>query len=439
LNENGHGVDSVTGKLENMNIVIIGNGVAGNSALSAIREINQQVKITMISRENVSFYSPCIFHKYLSGEKKRDELFLKSLDEYSREKVNLILGKEVINLDPECKEIILMDNESIHFDKLILATGGDPVLPPIKGLNKKNVFTFKTLEDADNLFFHRAKKAVIVGSGPIGVEAAIALKKRGSEVYIIEILDRIMPRLFDGRASTILKNILEKHGIKVLTREKVLEIFGRDQAESVITDQREISCDTVIMATGVRPNVELARKAGLQVGKFGGIKVDEYMQTSVKDIYACGDCVESKDIVTGEETLSLLWHNAKRQGKVAGYNSVGLRKRYIGSFNAVVIDIFDMCAVSLGKAVIDTQGESNYDVIEKTNDSNYYKLVIKEGRVVGAQFLLKNGNIGSPGLLFSLITRKDKIECIKKEMYNKKLLFIRPWRSKIYKYLGEII
>ena len=109
------------------------------------------------------------------------------------------------------------------------------------------------------------------------------------------------------------------------------------------------------------------------------------------------------------------------------------------SFNAVVIDIFDMCAVSLGKAVIDTQGESNYDVIEKTNDSNYYKLVIKEGRVVGAQFLLKNGNIGSPGLLFSLITRKDKIECIKKEMYNKKLLFIRPWRSKIYKYLGEII
>jgi len=408
------------GNSKNCHVVVVGNGIAGNSAIKAIRNQDKDVNITLISRENLPLYSPCVFHKYIAGERERQKVFLKSFEDYSREKVKLIFGEEVTGLDTKNKEVYV-GNKTIRFDKLILATGSNAFFPPIKGININGVFTLKSMEDADRIFGYPMRKAVIIGSGPIGLEAAVALKKRGVEVYDIEVLDRVLPRLFDYESSILIKNILERYGIKILTNEKVVEILGEEKVKSVVTDKRSITCDAVIVAAGVRPNVEIAKQAGLKIGKLGGIVTDEYMRTSVEDVYACGDCVESKDIISGENTLSLLWHNAKRQGEVAGYNCVSEKKRYTGSIDAVSIDIFGTYAISIGK--ISSNLKNKCDIIEKTDSLNYCRLVLLEDRLVGVQLITKTED---SGILLSLIIRKDNLKLLKEKITSKKLTLVYP-------------
>lgn len=418
--------------LTGQQIVIVGNGIAGNGALSTIRRLNREVTITMISDENLPLYSPCVFHKYLVDEMEKQKLFLKNWEDYSKENVNLILGERVTRVDVQSKEVSIKD-KSLSFDKLILATGSKALVPPIRGINQKGVFTLKTMKDADGIFNYPAKSVVVVGSGPIGLEAAIALKKRGLEVYVVEILDRIMPRLFDEEPSSTLRKILEDNGIKVLTREKVVEILGVKNVSSVITDRREIKCDLVIMAAGVRPNVDLARAARLEIGELGGIKTDDYTRTSAEDVYACGDCVESRDIISSQKTLSLLWHNAKRQGEVSGYNCTGKKRKYIGSLDAVDIDIFGIHATSVGKnASHFDNNRSRCDMVEKTYGSSYYRLTIVEDRLVGVQLITKTED---SGLLLSLMLRKDNLKELRDIITNQKLLSVKPWRYRVGHYL----
>lgn len=417
--------------LKDQHIVIVGNGIAGNSAVSAIRKQSDTARITLISDENLPLYSPCVFYKFLAGEKRRQQLFLKSFGDYSKERVGLVLGETVKTLDIKNKNIH-SESKTIQFDKLILATGSQPIIPPIKGAHLNGVFTLKFMEDAEKIIKYSMKQVVVIGSGPIGLEVAFALRKKGSKVYVIEILNRILPRLFDEEPSRILKGIIEKHGIVVLTGERVEEIKGEEYVSSVVTNQREITCDSVIITAGVVPNVELAKEAGLEIGKLGGIKTNEYMQTSVEDVYSCGDCVESEDIVTVRNTLSLLWHNAKRQGEVVGYNCVKGKKRYTGSIDAVSIDTFGTHAISVGKTAFGQQDKENYEVVEKIDGSSYCRMLFLQDRLVGAQFITKPENAG---LLLSLMIRQDNLRLLSNTIANKKLISLYPWRYRIRQYL----
>ena len=252
----------------------------------------------MISDEKEPLYSPCAFHKYLAGEMESQKLFLKKVEDYSREGIRIIWGKKVGGVDPTAKEVCIEDRR-IRFDKLILATGSKALFPPIKGVDKRGVFALKTMDDVRSIFHYPARKVVVVGSGPIGIEAAAAFRRRGLEVTLIEILNRLMPRLFDEAPSSFLREIIEGLGIRVLTGEKAEAILGNGAVQGIATDRREIGCDLVVMGAGVRPNSELAKKVGLEIGSLGGIKTDDYMMTTTENIYACGDCIESKDIVTG--------------------------------------------------------------------------------------------------------------------------------------------
>ncbi len=417
--------------MKGQSIVIIGNGIAGNSAVSAIRSFDKDASITLISNETPPLYSPCAFYKCLSGEMEKDKLFLKKPEDYSEEGVRVILGQAASAVNVKTREVSTAD-KSIRFDKLILAVGSRAVIIPIKGVDKKGVFPLKTMADLEAILAWPARKVAVIGAGPIGMEAAISFRKKGLEVTIIELLPRLLPRLFDDEPALIIRKIVEDNGINVFTDEKVTEISGNGGVKGLTTDKRQIECDTVIMAAGVRPNTELAKQMGLELGSLGGIKTDDYMMTSVEDVYACGDCVESRDIITGQRTLSLLWHNAKRQGWASGANCLGRRRKFIGSLDATTIEVFGNYASSIGRSGACFSNRGDYDIIESAPDSNYYRLVTVDNKLAGIQLINKREH---GGRLFSVMLRKDDLADLAKVVGDDKLLSMQPWRHWLRQYI----
>jgi len=356
----------------------------------------------MIAEEDLPHYSPCVLTDYLAGRIERHRVFLKTQEDYARANIRTVFGKRVAGLDVAEKRVV-WEGGSAQYDKLIIATGSSPMIPPFGSMETKGIFTLKWLEDADAISCHEGQKAVVVGSGPIGVQASVALHQRGYQVVLVESLDCILPRAFAQRPALLLEAALEANGIEVLTGERVIEVLGRKKVEGVVTDRREMRCDTVILALGVTPNIELARRAGIRLGVFGGIAANDYMMTSTENICACGDCVEARDLVTGQSVLSPLWHNAKQQGEVAAFNCLGIPRTYPGCLNLINLELFGTYAVSLGLAETSEQG---VEVMEKTSGNSYSRLVMQDGVVVGMQLV---GRAKPLGQILSAIRRKDSL------------------------------
>lgn len=385
-----------------MQFVIIGNGIAGISAAQMIRGLRPEAGITILTEEAHAGYSACVLPDYVSGEIERKDVFINEFSHYERDGIRLITGKGVDRLDADGKEAFTGD-ESLSYDRLIVATGSRAVVPPLKGLDNLGVFTLKSLDDADRIYKWKGHAAVVVGSGAVGVEAAVALRKRGYRVFLLELFDRIMPQAFDPYPSGLIRDILDRGGIKTFTGERVVEVLGEGRVRGVLTDRRDISCDTVIMAAGMSPDVRIARDV-LALGGQGGIRVDEHMMTSIPDIYACGDCVEAGGRAGEEPGLSMLWNNAREQGMAAGCNAAGRPVVYPGSMRVSSVDLFGIQAVSMGRCSADVKGGA--EVLEREAGDRYRRLVFAEGVLVGAQALNWSENMGS---LLSAILRREKI------------------------------
>jgi len=414
-------------------VVIVGNGVAGNAAAAAIREVKRMAPITMISQEPFPEYSACVLSKkYLSGEMNREAVFLKETGDYSKDKINTVFGQKVTGIDTRGKKVILEEGK-VAYDKLILATGGNPVVPPLSGVEKKGIFTLKSLADADSIFHYSGRKAVVIGAGAIGVEASISLRKRGWQVVILELLNRVLPTMFDPEVSLMMRKRIEGFGIEVHTGEKAMRFNGNDHVSSVSTDKREMECDLVILSLGIRPNVAISQQAGIELGSLKGIKVDEHMRTSVEDVYACGDCVETRDTITGENMLCLLWYNAKQQGTIAGSNSVGIAKKFPGTIVIGTVDILGTFGVSIGHTM-GSLGDAKLKVLEG-GSTWYHRLLLAEGALVGAQLVGKTGDIGP---LVTAIRRGDTVERLQSVLRDGSLLLKNPLCAKLYPYIEEL-
>ncbi len=413
-----------------MKVIVLGNGVAGNTASSTIRQLDKEAEITIISQEKHPEYSACALPHYIASEIDKRKVFLKTESDYAKDGIKTIFGQKVTSIEPENRKVFF-DSSSLAYDKLVLATGSNPVILPIPGSKLNGVFPLKSLDDADRILGHMGHAAVIIGSGPVGVETAIALKTRGLQVYLLEVFDRIMPRLFDEIPSARLREILEKNGITVLTGEKVTGITGSGKVAGISTDKRKIACDLVIMGTGMRPNVELAKQSGCDIGALGGISVNERMMTNLEDIYACGDCIESVDRTTGEKTLCLLWHNAVRQGEVAGLNCAGVSRSYPGSENITSLVVFDIHATSFGYTEAEASQNGDVEVIEKSAGKNYYRLITASGKLVGAQSI---GNSEDMGALRCSMLRCDDLSEIKRA-FDEKSASLNPLHYRVVPYL----
>ena len=306
------------------------------------------------------------------------------------------------------------------------------MVPPLSGVEKKGIFTLKSLADADSIFHYSGRKAVVIGAGAIGVEASISLRKRGWQVVIIELLDRVLPTMFDPEVSSMMRKRIEGFGIEVHTGEKAMNFNGNDHVCGVSTDKRELECDLVVLSLGIRPNVAILQHTGIELGSLGGIKVDEHMRTSLEDVYACGDCVETKDTITGENMLCLLWYNAKQQGAIAGFNSVGIEKRFPGNIVIGTVDVLGTFGVSIGH----TMGSLRDDKLKVVEGGStwHHRLVLSGGTLVGAQLIGKTEDIGP---LVTAIRRGDTVESLQSVLRDGSLLSKNPLRVKMSQYLEE--
>jgi len=413
-----------------MQVVIIGNGVAGNSVCSAIRAVSGDIQITLVSEEPYPAYSACVLGEYLGGEIQRSRVFLRRIKDYRQQGIRILLSQRVTKIDVKNRKIYL-GGKKISYDKLIVASGAEALIPPVEGARREGVFPFKSIGDADRILGYGARRVVVVGSGPIGVEVSSALRRRGYQVYLMELLNWVLPQVFDEKPALRIQKILEEHGINVLTGEKVEKITGNHRVRGVLTKKREIRCEMVIMAGGMKPRVNLARQAGTEIGESGGIKVNSQMLTNLPGVYACGDCAETPDPVTGEATLIMLWHNARRQGEVAGYNSVGVRKDYPGSTNVVNVNIFEVPVFSIGSPVSSLSG-NKIEVIDKDRPNYYHRVVVADGKIRGAQFI---GETEDMGVLLPAVRKRCSLENVRRIVDSSELLFLAPWYHKIKRYL----
>ena len=334
-------------------IVIIGCGAAGISALNTLSRLGIK-DVLVISSERP--YSKPLLPYYLSGEVSRRDVFLSN---------KKILQDKVIRVNPRENTILLEKNEVIEYDQLLIATGAYPVKPKIDGIDKERVFTLNTLKDADEIIRHlkNVKKAVVIGAGFVGVSAAVALKKRNIDVSIVELKDRVLTDALDKDFAEIAREILERNGIEIFLGKSVSKILGDNAVEGVLVGDTEIECDIVVTSVGVKPNIEFLKNSGINIRT--GIVVNERMQTNFKNVYAAGDCAETKDLITREYTINANWVNASIQGKVAARNIAGIRCTYDGSIRMNVIDIFGVPFVSIGYTSNDYERLDNGKIFYK--------------------------------------------------------------------------
>jgi len=330
-------------------IVIIGAHAAGTDAAAAARKTDRSAEITVITNQKVAGYSPCGIPFVLGGHiSSFEDLIVFPLSYYQMMKIDLRLETTAkkINVEDKTVEIESKDGktEVLKYDSLILATGAYPFVPPINGREKKGVFTLRTLEDGKriNQALEKAKSAVVIGAGLIGLEAAVSFVERGLKTTVVELLPQVCPAMLDKDTARLVQKNLEEKGLNIITGKGVDEILGDDHVSGVSVAGEEIPADLVIVATGVRPNVQLARDAGIKIGETGGIKTNMKMETSVKGVYAAGDCAESVNLITKRPMLSQLGTTAVRQGKVAGINAAGGYSVFTGCLGSCVTRLFDL-------------------------------------------------------------------------------------------------
>lgn len=361
----------------NKNIVIIGGGIAALSAIKAIREIDKEINIYVFQDEKYYPYYRIKLTKGLFDNIEESKFLLQKKEWYELNKVNLYLDKEVIAIDIVNNEVKINDGSSLKYDKLLIATGASNFIPPIKGINKKNVFTIRKFEDIEDIKANAKDKQTVlnIGGGVQGLEAAWAFSKEGKDVIVVEALERLMPRQLDKRASDILKNKIEKCNIRILLNAQVERISGESSVDGVILkDGNKINCDMILYSVGIRSNVKLLENTDVKIKR--GVLVNNKMQTNIKNIYAAGDVAELEGQIGG------LWTVASEEGKIAGYNMVEKDKEYCIIPPVTMMNAFNISIFSVGN--IDEENCEETIIEDKKDEELYKRLFIKDKIIVGA-------------------------------------------------------
>jgi NADH oxidase (H2O2-forming) len=329
-------------------IVIIGAHAAGLDAASAARKTDRTAEITLITKEKKTAYSRCGLPFVLGRHIKTfDDLLVFPERFYKMMKLNLLTETTVTNVDAKAKTVDIQDKngkkETLSYDSLVLTTGADPFVPPIKGREKNGVYVVRTIDDGEkiNKAIETAKSAVIIGAGLIGLEVAVACIERGLKTTVVEFLPYVLPVLLDKEMADRVQTALEEKGMNIIVGKGAEEILGTDKVTGVRVAGETIPADVVVVATGVRANTELATNAGVALGETRGIKTNLKMETNIKGIYAAGDCAETINLVTLRPTMSQLGTTAVKQAKVAGTNAAGGYSTFRGALGSWITRLFD--------------------------------------------------------------------------------------------------
>ncbi|MFH0769599.1 MAG: FAD-dependent oxidoreductase [Chloroflexota bacterium] len=333
-------------KTEKTKYLIIGNSAGGIGAAEAIRETDKAGTITIISDEPYPAYSRPLISEYLANKCPLERMLFRLPDFYDKNNIRVLLNEEVAQVNFNNRSINLNSGRTLTWQKLLFATGGSPIVPKIEGIGLEGVFTFTKLDDAktiDELLNHYGRKvrAIVIGGGLIGISVTEALVKRGVEVTIVEMKERILNTILDEEASALEEKALTQAGVEIITGRTVVKIgsYLPGEATGVNLDNGQpIPCEMVVVAIGVKPRTELV--ADTQIRTNRGIVVDRHMATSINDVYACGDAAEAYDFVYGENRLAPVWPNAYMGGRIAGLNMSGIPAEYRGGNGNKLHEIF---------------------------------------------------------------------------------------------------
>lgn len=401
-----------------MRYVIIGNGPAGISAIEGIREYDSYGEIVIIASEGKLPYNRILVPEYMVGEVEENELYIRDPDFYEKYKVEVIAGQRAVAVNIEEASITLEDNDNkkheLKYDRLLLATGSQNIIPSWIDRNIQGVYTLwdkaDSLRIAAYLNHTGIKQAVIIGAGLVGLQAARAFKSHGLDVTLIEKSSRIMPAQLDEVASEMLCQAAGKLGINIYLNTEVKSLRASEhKIKAVETADAVLPADIVLIAIGVKPNIDWVNTA---ISREYGIIVDENLETNIAGIYAAGDIAQARDPLSGESVLKAIWLNAIRQGKMAGYNMAGAREKYTGVFSMNSIELFGLSLISLGYTVKREGSAQEIDYSEQIlsypSSGSYQKLVFSGENLIGVLFV---GEIRQSGIFY------HKLGCTIKEGY----------------------
>lgn len=400
-----------------MRYVIIGNSAAGVFAAETIRSLDKAGRIEIISDERYPAYARCLTSYYLAGQMSDEQMTIRNEDFYANSEIVLNTGQKVTGIDAVERQVRTDNGHVYGYDKLLIATGASPVMPDIPGVGMKGVFGLRTLDDAKGIAACAGQggHAVVMGGGFVSLKAAYALMKAGLSVTCIVSSGQILSQMLDREAAQILGDLLISHGLDIKFHADADEISGEEKGGEMVTrgvrltTGETIPADVVIIGKGVTPNTGFLPGSGVDIDR--GILVNEYLETTVPDIYAAGDVAQGVDILTGQKSINAIWPNAAEQGTAAGRNMAGSPAVYEGSMSMNSADFFGLSTIAAGNPKAEGDG---YEVVKLFPGHNLYRrLVFKGDKLIG---YIMVGNTGRAGILTSLIREGVPLGGAKEEL-----------------------
>jgi NADPH-dependent 2,4-dienoyl-CoA reductase/sulfur reductase-like enzyme/rhodanese-related sulfurtransferase len=389
-------------------LVVIGGVAAGPKTAAKARRCDSEMEIVIYQEEDDISYAGCGLPYYISGViRDREELISRTPGKFAQDGIKILKNRKIERIDLQKSTV---SGRSVgsgatftdHFDRLVIATGAYPIRPKIEGLDLRNVFYLRSIFDADTILKQVQSKdirnVVIAGGGYIGLEMAESLVQVGKNVTIVELAPQILT-LFDEDFAGVLQQYLEKKGVKVFTSEGIQTLRGKEgKVTHVQTTTREIEADAVLMSLGIRPDVELAKQAGLKIGETGAIWVNEKMETSAEGVYAAGDCAETTHLITRKKVWVPLGSTANKQGRVVGVNVCGGNAAFPGIMGTAIFKTFDFNVAKTGLNMSEAEKEGLHPlqaVVRGYDRAHYYpggkestlKVIAEKGtgRILGGQ------------------------------------------------------
>lgn len=393
--------------------VIVGDGPAGINAAEVLRSGDPDSKILVIGQETTWPYSPTVLPYFVSGKIKEKALYLSGKECFANQRIDLIRGNGVVSVSPEEERVFLKDGSPLHFDTLILAQGGSPIVPDIPGLRGGNPHVLRTLGDARRLRLkaRRASKAIVLGAGLIGMQTAQSLAEMGLSVRVVEMMDQVLPGYFDQKAAGIIQKVYESHRVKFLLSTRIDEVeFRKGEYLLPIRGGKALQAPLLLVATGVSPNIEILRGSGIELDK--GVLVDSAMRTNIPDIFAAGDVVQMEGFwKEGRVNQPILIH-AVDQGRMVAASALGEKVSHSGNISMNLFHFFGHLGLSIG--LVSPDGGDRFDVHQThlPSKKKYLRFVFDGDTLTGVMAI---NTVLDPGILLQMIRRRISLNGNKKE------------------------
>jgi NAD(P)H-nitrite reductase large subunit len=399
-----------------MNYCIIGNSIAATAAIEGIRSLDQTGTITVISEEKDPVYGRPLISYWLEEKVQNEQMFYRNPAFYQKHNVKVMLDTKVTRINSRTKTIFFSSGEEMVYDKLLISSGGKPIVPPLAGLTESCYSCFFNYDDVRNIK-NRVKagdQVAVLGGGLTGLKAAESLHRLGVKVSLIELADRLLGTIMDQTGSKIAADFLREKGVDIYLGNTIEKIEpDNNDFQLHLKDQSVLNCSLLVMAIGVSPRVDFLQDSGLKINR--GILVDSSQKTSLPEVFAAGDVAEVPDFLTGRTVVAPILPNAFTQGRIAGINMAAGSAQFEGSLAYNAIGFLGLHTVSIGLSNL--EAAADLEILEESDPRRhtYRRLIIKDNRLIGAIFI---ESIGRAGLYQDLIRSRTEISAFKERLLN---------------------